>query len=152
METPHAIRQYIELLQANDALLTGQTKILISYLEQRLPGEPQNGKACPVCERKCYPACRVCPHCQYRMKPKKRRVDAALPLPPEPEPLHHNDCQKCFKPVDQSTEHRLQCGCLYHIQCLRKITQEKYPENRRCFCENGGPIPKDFYTSGLSSS
>ena len=74
MQTPNDIREYIESIQQEayytGTLLSDQVETLIQHLLHTLPSEPAHGKKCPECQRKCYTACRVCPHCHYRMKPK----------------------------------------------------------------------------------
>lgn len=151
MQTPNDIREYIESIQQEayytGTLLSDQVETLIQHLLHTLPSEPIHGKKCPECQRKCYTACRVCPHCHYRMKPKLQRaiqIDQ-LPPPPEPVPMDKDDCTYCFQTVMSNEKHILQCGCIYHVHCLKELAQHPYPEQRRCPCPKGRFIPQTFH-------
>ena len=149
MFTPHDIRQYIEQLNARPQEPSEEERKLCEFLLTLLPRQPDNGKICPACERKCFCACRVCPHCNYRLKPKLRRAPA-IPVqiePPEPVPRAANDCTKCAKPMSDQEKFILECGCAYHKECLRKKAKAIIPHHRKCFCKKPGcHIPIQFFS------
>lgn len=151
MTTPHDIRCYIERIKETSSELSDETKMLMEYCDQLLPRQPKNGKTCPVCDRKMFTACSVCPHCNHRVKAKRRRLTReklTLPSPPEAEPLAANKCRRCLEDLHtHDAKHTLDaCGCTYHIRCLQLITKEEFRRDRRCTCENGRAIPQEFYT------
>ena len=150
MLTPHEIRQYIERIEARSSPATDEeSQTLRELLISTLPSTPENGKTCPNCERKCYCACRVCPHCHFRIKPKLRR---ARYEPPEPPPLAENDCIKCARPMADEEKYTLECGSSYHKECLRRKAKAMIPSHRRCFCKKPGcQIPDEFFPGGVNT-
>lgn len=151
MLTPHEIRQYIEELESRSSPATEEeARTLLELLILTLPSTPEKGKTCPNCQRKCYCACKVCPHCHVRLKPKARRTP---PEPPEPPPLAENDCEKCARPMTDEEKFTLQCGCSYHKECLRRKAREPIASHRKCFCKKPGcQIPGEFFPGGVNTS
>lgn len=145
METSHQIRQYIESLREDPDSLTPSNEILIAWLERHLPPIPQNGKVCPMCERKCFCACRMCPHCEYRFKPPKTRIET-MRMAPEPMNMLADDCIECLHRIEPSQLKVLSCNCAYHIECLKKIAQKPRKRERVCFgCDKRTPITENVY-------
>lgn len=144
METPHAVRQYIEALQEDESRLTDESRKLIEICLRTLPQLPEHGKVCPMCARKCFHACRVCPHCAYRIKPKKRRIEAEQVQPPRMR-MRDDDCQECLQLIQPDQLRVLSCNCKYHIECLKKKANQTRKSRRVCFgCDKRTPVPDEY--------
>jgi len=151
MTTPHAIRSTIEQWQQNGEQPSGEMiASVVNYCLQLLPPEVSGGKTCLECGRKMHNRCTVkCPHCHSVIRttttPSARR--RAGQNPPEPTRIQHDNCPVCDARVEEHNEQfRLTCGCIYHIDCLRRIGRRPRINSRKCWCnEIDDLIPEQFW-------
>lgn len=174
--SPYKIRQLIQKVRGSGYEKCAIEQLCVTIectLPQSISENSRSGfKTCSKCSFKAPNSVKKCPNCfnviasatttaarthRKRRAAKRRRSEPApATTPPSPPKLADNDCRCCGQCVDEhavngnneKVGHRLQCGHIYHVRCLKMLARVKL----HCGCEDHLPmeqrlksrIPQEF--------
>lgn len=147
--TPQHEREFIELALSTKEPTKEMVEKLCEFLQGRLPKEFSKGKRCKVCPQcsfKCHSRSLKCQNCFHEFRKSQRGANAHLQIQP-------NDCTLCSNEVLDEDKYVLECGCIYHKQCLVRKARRKFSKDQRCYCDAGRriPLPDMFFQMAASN-
>lgn len=147
--SPQVEREFIALALSTETPTKEMVETLCGFLHGRLPQEFKSGKrckTCPTCSFKCHSRSLTCLNCFHEFRKSQRGASAHLQI-------QANDCTLCSNEVLDEDKHVLECGCIYHVECLVKKAKRKFSKDQRCYCDAGRriPLPDMFFQMAASN-